>query len=51
MRINAVAKVKEVLYQEMKGVSQRRIAESLGISRNTIRNYCNLAAEFVFNSV
>ena len=51
MRINSVAKVKEVLYQEMKGVSQRRIAESLGISRNTIRNYCNLAADFGFNSV
>jgi transposase len=50
MRIKTVSTVKEVLYQDMKGVSQRQIAQSLGISRNTIRNYCNLAVEFGLNS-
>ncbi len=51
MRIKTVSTVKEVLYQDMRGASQRQIAQSLGISRNTIRNYCNLAVEFGLSSV
>ena len=43
--------VKEVLYQDRKGISQRQIVQSLGISRNTIRNYCNLAVEFGLSSI
>jgi transposase len=51
MRINSVPTVREILYQDIKGASQRGIAQSLGISRTTIQKYCNLAKSFGYSKI
>ena len=43
--------VKEILYQDLKGISQRKIAASLGISRTTVQKYCQLAASEGYNAL
>lgn len=51
MRTNCVPTVREVLYQDIKGVSQRNICKSLGVSRTTIKIYRDLAVEFGYNKL
>ena len=38
-----MAEIREVIYQHSQGRSQRKISESLGMSRLTIRKYIRLA--------
>ena len=40
-----MAEIREVIYQHSQGMSQRRISESLGMSRLTIRKYIKIAQE------
>ena len=51
MRTITVSIVKEILYQDFKGISQRKIAASLGISRTTVQKYCQLAASEGYNAL
>jgi len=46
-----VPTVREILYQDIKGVSHRGIAQSLGVSRTTIKKYCDLAKSFGYNKM
>lgn len=43
--------VKEILYQDIKGKSHRDISKSLGVSRNTIKGYHDLAVGFGYNKL
>ena len=45
-----MAEIREVIYQHSQGISQRRISESLGMSRVTIRKYIRIAQEFDYKS-
>lgn len=45
-----MAEIREVIYQHSQGISQRKIAKSLGMSRVTIRKYIRLAQEFDYKS-
>ena len=45
-----MAEIREVIYQHSQGRSQRKISESLGMSRLTIRKYIRLAQEFDYKS-
>ena len=49
MRIHNMATVREVLYQSTKGFSNREIAKSFEISRNTVVKYLQLAKQNGFN--
>lgn len=51
MRTITVSVVKEILYQDIKGFSQRKIAASLGISKTTVQKYCNLAKSEGYNAL
>ena len=44
-----MAEIREVLYQHHKGVTQRCIEKSLGISRMSIRKYISMANGFGYN--
>jgi len=44
-------KIREVLYQYIKGSSQRQISRSFNLSRDTIRKYIDLAKENGLNSL
>jgi len=46
-----VPTVKEILYQDIKGKSHRQISKSLGVSRNTIKGYHDLAVSFGYNKL
>ena len=41
-----MSEIREVLFQSVRGVSNRGIARSLGLSRNTINNYVRLGKKF-----
>lgn len=51
MRTNYVPTVREILYQDIKGVSQRGISQSLGVSRTTIQKYCQIAKSLGYNKL
>ena len=45
MRKYSMSTIREVLYQHIKGNSQRQIARSFDLSRDTIRKYIELAKQ------
>jgi DNA-binding transcriptional regulator LsrR (DeoR family) len=45
MRKNSMSTIREVLYQHIKGNSQRQISRSFDLSRDTIRKYIDLATQ------
>ena len=45
-----MAEIREVLYQHQKGMTQRNIEKSLGISRMSIRKYVSMAADLGYKS-
>ena len=44
-----MAEIKEVLYQRIKGTTFTAIANSLAMSRTTVRNYMRLAKQHGYN--
>ena len=51
MRKNSMSTIREVLYQHIKGNSQRQISRSFNLSRDTIRKYIDLAKQEGFSSL
>ena len=44
-----MAEIREVLYQKTKQVTNTKIADTLGISRTSVRKYIKMAESFGFN--